>query len=75
MIEPLTAMLAEQQQGRPAAAWRIPPAYVVKLLAALGEEAEEREPAQSTAQFEKPDITHIPVRRQPPTANIHLIEP
>ena len=75
MIEPLTAILAEQQQGRPAAAWRIPPAYVVKLLAALGEEAEEREPAQSTAPIRKPDITHIPVRRQPPTANIHLIEP
>jgi LuxR family maltose regulon positive regulatory protein len=41
MVEPLAAILAEQQQGRPAAAWRIPPAYVVKLLDALGQEVAE----------------------------------
>ncbi len=41
MVEPLSAILAEQQKGRPAAAWRIPPDYILKLLSALGEQIDE----------------------------------
>jgi LuxR family maltose regulon positive regulatory protein len=78
MVEPLAAILAEQRQGRPAAAWRIPPAYVVKLLSALGEETAELEgtlPAVSPPEAAKPSIQRPTPSVQRPALKIHLIEP
>ncbi len=77
MVEPLAAILAEQQQGRPAAAWRIPPAYIVKLLSALGEETAESEGTLPAAPPEaaKSSIQRPISRVQRPALKIHLIEP
>ena len=68
MVEPLTAILAEQQKGRPAAAWRIAPDYVVKLLTTLGIVTEEWEGPLHTGPRRSPPFgghagpTEIPVR-------------
>jgi LuxR family maltose regulon positive regulatory protein len=68
MVEPLTAILAEQQKGRPAAAWRIAPDYVVKLLTTLGIVTEEWEGPLHTGPRRSPPFgghagpTKIPVR-------------
>jgi len=58
MVEPLAAILAEQQQGRPAAAWRIPPAYILKLLTAFDKEVEQPLPLT--------EVLEIPSRGQQP---------
>ncbi|MBN1137279.1 MAG: AAA family ATPase [Anaerolineae bacterium] len=68
MVEPLTAILAEQQQGRPAAAWRISPAYILTLLSALGEKLEET--PLTTAAAAQPSR-----RGQDSKSKIPLIEP
>lgn len=75
MVEPLTAILAEQQQGRPAAAWRLTPAYIVKLLAALGKETTEwEEPLSVPQQRDQIHTAHTDSRRGA-NPTIPLVEP